>query len=52
MIASTDASGVARTEATVPDHGKSQQVVARYAGNETYAPSETSATITWGRAKS
>jgi predicted alpha-1,2-mannosidase len=52
LLATTDATGTARTVATVPDHGKSQQVVVRYAGNENYGPSETSATITWGRAKS
>jgi putative alpha-1,2-mannosidase len=51
LTATTDAAGVTQTSADVPDHGKSQQVAVRYAGNENYAPSETSATISWGKPK-
>ena len=51
LTAVTDAQGVARTTATVPDHGKSQVVFVRFAGNDTHLPSETSATLMWGNGK-
>jgi putative alpha-1,2-mannosidase len=44
----TDGDGVASTVATVPNHGRSQVVVSRFAGNESLFASEISATITWG----
>ena len=51
LTAVTDAQGVARTSVTVPDHGRSQNVVARFAGTALYLPSETSATVFWGSTK-
>lgn len=49
--ASTDPSGTATKVVEILDHGSSQQVIARFAGDDGYAPSETSTTITWGRRK-
>ena len=51
FAAVTDGNGVARTAATIPDHGKSQSVIVRYAGNADYASSEASAIIVWGNKK-
>jgi len=48
----TGADGVAATTVSVPNHGKSQTVLVRFAGNESYSSSATSATITWGKSKS
>jgi predicted alpha-1,2-mannosidase len=48
LTATTDAQGFATTNATVPDHGRSQQVLVSYAGDADHLPSETSATIQWG----
>ncbi len=47
----TGADGVAEAVASVPDHGRSQQVTVTYSGTATYLPSSTSATLTWGRAR-
>ncbi len=44
----TDEAGVAEATMTVPDHGRQQTVFVRFAGDESYEPSATSATITWG----
>lgn len=41
--------GVATAPVEVPDHGRSQVVVARFAGAHPYEPSETSGTIQWGK---
>ena len=46
--ATTDADGVARTTATVPDHGREQTVTARFAGTERREPSSDAATVRWG----
>ena len=51
VTAVTGAGGVARAVVTIPDHGRSQKVVARFAGTSQYLPSETSTTISWGSAK-
>jgi hypothetical protein len=51
VTAVTDADGVARTTTSVPDHGKSQVLVARFAGTGDLLPSQTSATLTWGNGK-
>jgi hypothetical protein len=51
LTAVTDAQGVARTTATVPDHGRSQVVGVRFAGTDELLPSQTSATLTWGNGK-
>jgi predicted alpha-1,2-mannosidase len=51
LTARTDASGTAATVADVPDHGRSTLVTVRFAGDEEYAGSQTSATITWGRSR-
>ncbi|MGH2806287.1 MAG: GH92 family glycosyl hydrolase [Actinomycetota bacterium] len=48
LTATTDDDGVATTNASVPDHGRSQDVVVRYAGDGDYLSSETSARIEWG----
>jgi hypothetical protein len=47
----TDADGVARSVATIANHGRSQSVVVRFVGNADYLPSETTATINWGNKK-
>lgn len=51
LTATTDGDGVARTTASVPDHGRSQVVIARFRGNDRYLASETTATISWGNPK-
>ncbi len=51
LTGETDPDGVARVTATVPEHGNSQVVVVRFAGNADYASSESSATIHWGNNK-
>jgi hypothetical protein len=48
LIATTDATGLAETSASVPDHGRSLEVHALFAGDDVYLPSEDFATITWG----
>ena len=48
VTAVTDSSGVASAMMTIADHGRSQTVTARFAGDSRYLPSDTSATITWG----
>jgi predicted alpha-1,2-mannosidase len=48
LSAVTDGAGIARASATIPHHGRSQQVTARFAGTPDLAPSETTATIRWG----
>ena len=45
----TDAAGVASTTVVVPDHGRSQVVTASFTGDRSHEPSETAATITWGK---
>ena len=47
----TGPDGIARASASVPDHGKSQVVVVRFSGTDELLPSETSATLTWGRGR-
>lgn len=49
LTATTDIDGVGTVTAQVPDHGNSQTATVVFAGDETHAPSETTATITWGR---
>jgi predicted alpha-1,2-mannosidase len=49
--ATTDASGSASKVVDLSGHGSSLEVIARFAGDTGLAPSETSATITWGRVK-
>ena len=49
LDAQTGPDGVARTTFSVPDHGRSQEVLVRYAGSANYLPSSTSATIKWGQ---
>ncbi len=44
----TDGGGVGRASLAVPDHGRSQEVVVTYPGDDSYVPAETSATVTWG----
>ena len=51
LEAVTDAAGVARSSVSIPNHGKSQQVIVRYAGNADYIASDATATITWGNKK-
>jgi predicted alpha-1,2-mannosidase len=41
--------GIAQATVEVPDHGRSQDVIARFAGLHPYLPSETAATIQWGK---
>lgn len=48
LFATTDATGLAETTASVPDHGRSQDIHAAFAGDDVYLPSEDFATITWG----
>jgi predicted alpha-1,2-mannosidase len=48
LTAVTNGDGVAATNATIPDHGKSQAVSVRFAGTETYSTSQSAATIIWG----
>ncbi|MDQ3940060.1 MAG: glycoside hydrolase family 92 protein, partial [Actinomycetota bacterium] len=48
LSATTDDSGVATLVATVPDHGRSQEVLVQFAGDEGHRPSDTTATIHWG----
>jgi hypothetical protein len=48
LSAVTDDRGIAEITASVPEHGRSQQVVVRFVGNDEYAASEATATITWG----
>lgn len=48
LIATTDATGLAEATASVPDHGRSVDVRAVFAGDDVYLPSEDFATITWG----
>lgn len=50
--ARTDATGLAQTTMTLTDHGRQQTVTARFAGDDDYEPSQTSATIHWGNDKS
>jgi hypothetical protein len=49
VSAVTGGDGRATVVVDVPDHGRSQLVVARFAGDGPYLPSETSATIQWGK---
>jgi predicted alpha-1,2-mannosidase len=49
FTAVTDADGTASVVVTVPDHGKTQTVTARFAGDDSHEPSSTAATVTWGR---
>ncbi len=51
LTATTGQDGVASITATVPDHGRSQDVVVRFAGNVDYSPSEMSTAIYWGNDK-
>jgi hypothetical protein len=48
IAAVTGADGVGAATATVPDHGREQQVIVRFAGDDRHLPSETSALIRWG----
>jgi predicted alpha-1,2-mannosidase len=52
LPATTGADGVAQTTATVPGHGRSQEVLATWAGDEQYLASSTSAVVHWGGAPS
>lgn len=51
VSAVTDASGIARAAVSIPDHGRSQTVVVRFAGTATLLPSETSAVVSWGASR-
>lgn len=48
VTATTDASGRASAVLTIPEHGRSTTVTARFPGAVRHAPSSTSATVTWG----
>jgi len=48
-VAVTDPEGVASLVVSIPDHGRSQVVTVRFAGTPELEPSETAATLTWGR---
>ena len=48
LEAVTDQSGIARTVAHVPDHGRSQEVEVFFAGDRELLGSSTSATVRWG----
>ncbi|MGH2747471.1 MAG: CehA/McbA family metallohydrolase [Actinomycetota bacterium] len=48
LFATTDVTGLAEATASVPDHGRSLEVRAVFAGDDVYLPSEDFATITWG----
>lgn len=50
--ATTDGTGLAETTVTMQGHGHSQDVTATFAGDETFAPATTSATIFWGASPS
>jgi len=47
----TDEGGRAETTMVVPDHGASQEVLASFAGDDTYEPSFARATVTWGKGR-
>jgi hypothetical protein len=47
--AATGDDGRATVTVEVPNHGRSQLVVARFAGDGPYLASETTATIQWGK---
>jgi predicted alpha-1,2-mannosidase len=49
VTAVTGDDGRATVPVDVPDHGRSQAVSARFAGAHPYLPSETAATIQWGK---
>jgi hypothetical protein len=49
LSATTSSDGTASTIVIVPTHGRSQRVDVEYAGDPRYLPSETTATIRWGR---
>lgn len=51
LEAVTDAAGVARSSVSIPNHGKSQQVIVRYVGNVDHLSSDATATISWGNKK-
>lgn len=48
ITVSTDEQGLATAGLAVPDHGRSQEVVVTYPGDDSYEPARTSATVTWG----
>jgi hypothetical protein len=48
-VAVTDSTGRAATTMFVPDHGRTQNVVASFAGDDIYSLSSTEATVGWGR---
>ena len=47
----TDDEGRAAATVLVPDHGRSQEVVVSFTGDETYEPATTRARVDWGRGK-
>jgi predicted alpha-1,2-mannosidase len=51
LMGTTDDAGLVSVAATVPDHGKSQVVIVRFAGDADHLPNETSARIVWGGSK-
>jgi hypothetical protein len=48
VSATTGATGLASALVRVPDHGRSQQVTASFAGSARYMSSTTTATVRWG----
>jgi hypothetical protein len=49
--ATTDATGTAQVDVSVPGHGKSQLVTVSFDGDEEFAPSQTTTTVWWGKDK-
>jgi predicted alpha-1,2-mannosidase len=49
FTATTGGNGVADLLIDIADHGRSQTVLAHFAGDDTHAASEATATIAWGR---
>ncbi|HEY7876492.1 MAG TPA: GH92 family glycosyl hydrolase [Actinomycetota bacterium] len=47
--ATTGPDGHAAVAVEIPDHGRSQLVIARFRGDSLYLPSETAATVQWGK---
>jgi hypothetical protein len=49
--ATTDASGIASTDITVPDHGRSMSITALFDGTDHYLASQDEAEVRWGSAR-
>ena len=46
--ATTNDEGLATATLSVPDHGKSRELLVNYPGDDTYEPAQISTTVTWG----